>query len=204
MAAMEKRANTDHPIHEILAQRWSPRAFADRPVEREKLLRLFEAARWAASSFNEQPWRFIVGTRDEPEQYEKVLSCLNEYNRQWASLAPVVMLGLTKKTFSKNGKPNRVHQHDLGLAMGNLVAQATAEGLFVHQMAGIEPDKVREVFNVPDDFEPQTGCAIGYVGDASLLPESFREAEVSPRERKPLEAFVFANAFGEPAAFVKR
>ncbi|MEX0654129.1 MAG: nitroreductase family protein [Phycisphaeraceae bacterium] len=200
---MEKPATPDHAIHDLLERRWSPRAFDARPVEKEKLLRLFEAARWAASSFNEQPWRFIVGTKDEPAQYEKVLSCLVEFNRNWAKGAPVVMLTVTKTAFSKNDKPNRVHQHDLGLAMGNLSVQATAEGLFLHQMAGIEQEKVREVFGVPAGYEAQTACAIGYAGDPSTLPEAMRKDETAPRERKPLRAFVFDGTFGEAAAWVE-
>ncbi|MEX0744313.1 MAG: nitroreductase family protein [Phycisphaeraceae bacterium] len=200
--AMEKPATPDHPIHELLARRWSPRAFADRPIEADKLLRLFEAARWAASSFNEQPWRFFVATADDAEQYEKVLSCLVEFNAMWARGAPVVMLTATKKTFSRNGKVNRVHQHDLGLAMGNLSTQATAEGLFLHQMAGIEPDRMREVFELPDDFEPQTACAIGYPGDPQTLPEQYREGETAPRKRMPLSAFVFGPRFGKSSSIV--
>ncbi|MFA9478026.1 nitroreductase family protein [Phycisphaerales bacterium AB-hyl4] len=201
---MDKPAKPNHEILDVLSRRWSPRAFDSRPVEQDKLLRLFEAARWSASSFNEQPWRFIVGTKDDPEQYEKVLSCLVEFNASWASGAPVVMLGLTKKTFTRGGKFNRVHQHDLGLAMGNLSAQATAEGLFLHQMAGIEPDRVREVFNVPEDFEPQTGCAIGYGGDPQSLPEKMRDDEVAPRTRKAFDEFIFGEAFGKPSPLVQR
>lgn len=197
---MEKPADTKHPVLDVIKRRWSPRAFSDRPVEPQKLKRLFEAARWAASSFNEQPWRFIIATRDQPEAFEKVLACLAEGNQAWAKHAPLLGLTLSKKTFSRNGKPNRVHIHDIGLAMGNLSLQAMAMDLFVHQMAGVELEKVVETFAVPDDFEPVAGFAVGYAGDPGQLPESWmREAEQAPRARKDFAEFVFAGQFGEPA-----
>ena len=139
---MEKPAPTDHPIEEILRRRWSPRAFSDRIVEPEKLQSLWEAARWAASSFNEQPWYFIVATKQKLEEHARLLSCLVEKNQQWARLAPVLMVSIAKLNFEKTGKPNRHAFHDVGLAMGNMLVQATALGLFVHQMAGFSPEKV--------------------------------------------------------------
>lgn len=200
---MEKPARTDQPIVDLLARRWSPRAFSDRPVEPEKVRRLFEAARWAASSYNEQPWRFIIAAKDQPEAFQKVLSCLAEANRAWARNAPLIGLTLASKTFSRNGKPNRVNIHDIGLAMGNLTVQATAMDLFVHQMAGIEMGRIPSVFDVPDDFEPATGFAIGYAGDPQTLPEAWmRESELAPRERKPLNEIVFGGKFGEPSPLV--
>src|SRR5262249_24197399 len=129
-----KEATPDHPIHEILARRWSPYAFADRPVSKADLLSLFEAARWAPSSYNEQPWSYIVATRDEPAEFERVLSCLVEGNQAWAKAAPVLAIGCTKLVFALNGKPNAAAVHDLGVAAGNLCAEATARGLYVHQM----------------------------------------------------------------------
>src|SRR5438132_14178221 len=151
---MEKPALTDYPIEEILARRWSPRAFADRKVEPDELRTLFEAARWAPSSFNEQPWSFIVATKDQPEEYAQLLSCLLDKNQQWAQLAPVLMVSVAKLKFEKTGKPNRHEFHDVGLAMGNMLVEATALGLFVHQMAGFSPEKVREIYGVPEEFEP--------------------------------------------------
>ena len=200
---MEKPAQTQYPILDVLKRRWSPRAFSDRPVEEQKLRRLFEAARWAASSFNEQPWRFIVATTDQPEAYEKLLSCLVEKNQQWARGAPFLMITLAKQSFSQNGKPNRVAIHDVGAAMAQFTAQATAMDLFVHQMAGIQMDRIREVYNVPDDFDPVAGCAVGYAGEAGQLPEEFRQSEQSPRQRKPFDAFVFGDRFGEAATLVQ-
>ena len=194
---MEKPAPTDYPIEEIIRRRWSPRAFADRPVEREKLASLFEAARWAPSSFNEQPWSFIVATKDKPEEYARLLSCLMEKNQQWAQLAPVLAVSVAKLNFAKNGKPNRHAFHDVGLAMGTMLVQATALGLFVHQMAGFSADKVREAFAVPEGFEPVAAVAIGYAADPEVLPEAFREQEVGARQRNPISEFVFAGAWGE-------
>lgn len=200
---MEKQAHPDHPIHDLIARRWSPRAFADRLVEPDKIKRLFEAARWSASSFNEQPWRFIVAARDQPEAFERVLSCLTQGNQAWAGSAPLLILTVAKKTFSKNGKPNRVHVHDIGLTMATLATQAMDMGLSVHQMAGVELDKVRETFNVPDDFDPVTAAAVGYAGDAVQLPEEWmRESETAPRTRKPLSEIVFTGAFGESSPLV--
>ena len=144
-----KRAKPDHPIHELLASRWSPYGFADRPVSDDDLRSLFEAARWAPSSYNEQPWRYIVATKANPEEFERLLSCLVEGNQAWAKAAPVLALGCTSLNFVRNGKPNAAAVHDLGLASASLVLEATARGLFVHQMIGILPDKARELYQHP-------------------------------------------------------
>ncbi len=168
-------------------------------VEPEKLASLFEAARWAPSSFNEQPWSFIVTTKDHAERHAQMLSCLVEKNQQWARLAPVLMVSVAKLNFAKNGKPNRHAFHDVGLAMATMLVQATALGLFVHQMAGFSVDKVRETFHVPDGFEPVAAVAIGYAADSDVLPETFREQEVGPRQRKPISEFVFEDDWGKPS-----
>src|SRR5262245_27843913 len=155
--AMEKLADTTYPIEPLLQQRWSPRAFAVRSVEPAKLLRLWEAARWSASCSNQQPWYFLVATREDEAEYARMLSCLRENNQQWASQAPVLMVSVAKLSFDMNGQPNRYAFHDVGLGVANLIVQATALGLCVHQMAGFYPDKVRELYGVPDDFEPVAG-----------------------------------------------
>src|SRR5262245_42331601 len=129
-------AATDYPVHELIARRWSPYAFADRPVSQDDLRALFEAARWAPSSYNEQPWSYLVATRDQPAELERLLSCLVEPNQVWARLAPVLALGCTSLSFTRNGQPNAAAVHDLGLASANLVLEATARGLSVHQMIG--------------------------------------------------------------------
>src|SRR3954469_5634252 len=144
-----KDARPDHPIHELLAKRWSPYAFADRPVPEDDVRALFEAARWAASSYNEQPWSYIVATKEDPEAFKKLLSCLVEPNQAWAAAAPVLAIGCTSLKFARNGQPTAGALHDLALASGNLPFEATARGLHVHQMAGILPDKVRELYKVP-------------------------------------------------------
>ena len=201
---MEKPANTDYPIEEILRRRWSPRAFSDRMVETEKLKSLFEAARWAPSSFNEQPWSFIVATKQKQEEHARLLSCLVEKNQQWARLAPVLMVSIAKLSFEKTGKPNRHAFHDVGLAMGNLLVQATASGLFVHQMAGFSEEKVREIYGVPESHEPVAGVAIGYPADVDVLPEPFRERELASRSRKSIDTFVFQGRWGDVSPIVSK
>ncbi len=197
---MEKPANTQYPILTTLEKRWSPRSFSDRPVETTKLKQLFEAARWSASSYNEQPWRYVLAPKSDEPLYQKVFECLVEANQSWAKLAPVLGLTFAKKTFSKNGKPNRVAQHDVGASMAQLSAQAAAVDLYVHQMAGIELDAIVEAFAVPDDFEPVAGFAIGYGGDPGQLPDELRDAETSERSRKPFTELVYGETFGKPSA----
>ena len=200
---MEKPAETQYPIEEILRRRWSPRAFSDRPVEPEKLQSLFEAARWAASSFNEQPWNFIVATKQKPEEHARLLSCLVEGNQRWAREAPVLMVSVAKLNFDKTGKPNRHAFHDVGLAVENMIVQATALGLFVHQMAGFSPEKVREIYGVPDGFEPVAAMAIGYGLAADELPEAFREFELGARSRKPVRQFRVRGSLGRDSIGVR-
>jgi nitroreductase len=198
----EKQASADYPIQELLAKRWSPYAFQDRPVPEDDLRSLFEAARWAASSFNEQPWTYIVATKEYPEQFQQVLSCLVEFNQVWAKAAPVLALGIASLTSARNGQVNRAAVHDLGLAAGNLLVEATARGLVVHQMLGIFPDKARQVFDIPEGFEAWTAIAIGYRGDPTSLPDALREREHLPRQRKPLRQFVFSGKWGSPSPLV--
>jgi len=199
---MRKLAETRYPIHELLRERWSPRAFADRMVEPEELRSLLEAARWAPSSFNEQPWSFIVATKQHPGEYERLLSCLVEGNVRWAQHAPVLMLSVAKLAFERNGKPNRHAFHDVGLAVENMVIQATALGLAVHQMAGFHVDKARELFSIPDGHEPVAALVLGFPGDPAGLPEDLREREVAPRIRKALESFVFSGQWGQSSPLV--
>ena len=196
---MTKPASTDYPIHNLLAQRWSPYAFADRPVSESDLRSLFEAARWAASSYNEQPWSYFVATKSEPAEFARLLACLVEPNQAWAQQVPVLALGCTSLNFVRNGQPNAAAIHDLGLASANLTFEATARGLAVHQMIGILPDKAREIFAIPPGVQPWTGLAIGYAADPDSLPEKLRERDLAPRQRKPLAAFVFKGQWGTPS-----
>jgi nitroreductase len=198
-----KQATPDHPIHDLHARRWSPYAFSDRPVSDDDLRALFEAARWAASSYNEQPWRYIVATKAQPEEFARLLSCLVEANQAWAKAAPVLALGCTSLNFALNGKPNAAAVHDLGLASASLTLEATARGLFVHQMIGILPDKAREVYRIPEGVQPLTGLAIGYAASPDALPEKLRERDLAPRKRKPLGEIVFGGQWGTPSGLVK-
>ena len=188
---MRKTAAASHPIAGLIAERWSPRAFLDKPVEREKTTSLFEAARWAPSAYNEQPWRFIYAEKGSPEEYGVMLSCLVEVNQIWAKRAPLLMILVVKKNFDLNGKPNRWAMHDCGLALENLLLQATELGLASHPMAGFSVDAVREAYKVPADFEPITAIAVGYPGEPDMLEGELRERELEARERAPQEKFVF-------------
>lgn len=199
---MHSPTQNDHPIHDLLQKRWSPRAFADKPVEEAKLRSLFEAARWAPSSYNEQPWGFLVATKANPVEYQRLLECLIEFNQSWAGKAPVLILPVARLTFEKNGKENRHALHDVGLAVGALVTQATHEGLVAHQMAGILIDKARETFGIPQGWEAVTAIAIGYEGDPDSLPDGLKERELAPRTRKALASMVFTGAFGKTSPLV--
>ena len=199
---MEKPAETRYPIHDLLKRRWSPRAFSERPVERDTLRSLLEAARWAPSSSNEQPWNFIVATKDDQAEHGRLLSCLVEGNRLWAQHAPVLMVSVARVSFEEDGKPNRHAYYDVGQAVADLSVQATALGLMVHQMAGFHPDKVRELYGVPKEFEPVAAIALGYPGDPQSLPEKLRKRELASRERKPLAEFVFTGRWGQTSPVV--
>ena len=194
---MEKLAITDYLIHDLIRRRWSPRAFADRPVEAEKLASLFEAARWAPSSFNGQPWHYIVATKDDRASFERLLNCLRPQNVQWAQHAPVLIIAVAQLAMSPERGPNRHAFHDVGLANENLVLQAVALGLVAHQMAGFFPDKARATFNIPEGYEALTAIAVGYPGDPENLPPETKARELQPRERRPLGEFVFADGWGQ-------
>ena len=199
---MRKPAPADRPIHPLLAERWSPYAFTGEGVGDADLLALFEAARWAASSYNEQPWRFIVARREEPETFEKVLSCLVPFNQGWARHAPVLALGLVRTRRPGDGSPNVAAEHDLGLAAASLTVEATHRGLSVHQMSGIVADRIREAYALPGDVLPLTALAIGHAAPLETTPEDMRDRQARPRERRPLPEFVFGERWGEPAAFL--
>ena len=196
-----KLANTDHPVHELVAKRFSPYAFANRDVSLEDLRSLFEAARWAPSSYNEQPWSYIVATRLDPAESERLLSCLVEGNQAWAKAAPVLALGVARTRFLRNDKPNAAAKHDLGSASAHLTFEATARGIAVHQMIGIVPERARELYGIPDHSEALTGLAIGYASEASEAPENLRKRDEAPRERKSLEEFVFRGSYGKANPF---
>lgn len=195
---METLTEKEIQIHPLIKKRWSPRAFFNRSVEKEKLLQLFEAARWAPSSYNEQPWRFIVATKENPAAFGLLFDCLTEKNQRWAVSAPVLMLSIAKTHFERNGKPNRHAYHDVGLAMGNLLTQATSMGLYVHQIAGFSTERARELLQIPEGYEPVAMIAIGYLGNFRQLPEDLQEREQAPRKRKELNDIVFSEMWGNP------
>jgi nitroreductase len=200
---MEKPAETHVPIHDLLARRWSPRAFAEQPVESDKLASLFEAARWAPSSSNEQPWRFVVATKDDPAAYDRLLACLLEGNRKWAFRAPVLLVSVARTQFEDDGKPNRHAVHDAGMALENLLLQATALGLVAHPMAGFNIEQARADLKIPADFEPVAMVAVGYPGDPALLPDYLQQREANPRERTPVSGFVYAGLWDAPLVLPK-
>ncbi len=185
---MQRNAPTDHAIQPFFVGRYSPYVFdPERPLQRDDLLALFEAARWAMSSYNAQPWRYIVGVRQEaPELWEQVLGCLIESNRAWAKHAPVLAIGCLRREFEYNGKPNPCAAHDLGAASAFLTVEAAARGIQVHQMAGIEHQRVISTFGLDGGEEPLTGLAIGYPGDLGEVDEKLAARDRKPRERRPL------------------
>ncbi|MFB3921163.1 MAG: nitroreductase family protein [Terriglobia bacterium] len=188
MDLAENKQVNKYPLLDIIARRWSPRQFSSRPVEPEKLLTLFQAARWAPSSFNQQPWSFILARREDAANYARLLSVLAEKNAEWARTAPVLALSVAQRDFDRTGRPNRHAWHDVGQAVAYLTLQATALGLSVHQMAGFDAARAREVLAIPEGYEPVAAIALGYVDDPTRPPE---------RTRRPTSEFVFEGEWGK-------
>jgi nitroreductase len=184
----------DHEIETLFLKRWSPRALNGQPVSAGDLARLFEAARWAPSTYNEQEWRFLYAHR-EGRHWDTFLSILMEANQVWCKNAGVLIVVLSHKVFSKNGKPNPVHTFDSGLASENLMLQAAAMGLVAHGMAGFDRGKARAALKVPDDYEVEAMIAVGHPGDTSVLPAELAEREV-PSGRKPIGEIAREGVFG--------
>jgi len=201
---MKNPAPAEFPIHELIRERWSPRAFSEKEVAPETLCSLFEAARWAPSSSNEQPWSFIVATRNDAENFDKALQPLVEFNVNWAKHAAVLGFAVCQLAFAKNKAPNRNAQYDTGAAMALLLVEATGRGLFVHQMAGFDPETAREVFRIPAGWDAIAAFAIGYPGDPASLPQPLRDRELAPRIRKPTREFVMTGEWGQTAPFLKQ
>jgi len=179
-------------VEGLFLRRWSPRAFADKDVSNDDLKKIFEAARWAASSYNEQPWRFFLGRRGD-STYQKIFDSLVEFNQGWAKSAPLLILSVGSNKFAQNGKPNQYSIHDTGAATAYLSLQATALGLHTHSMAGFDHAKARRAFNVSADYDIGAVTALGYLGDPNTLHDQMREQETSPRQRKSLSEFVLAD-----------
>lgn len=193
-----KQAPAVEGVLPVIHHRWSPRSFANREVSAADLALVFEAARWAASSYNEQPWRFLVGTR-KSDTYKKILSALMPFNQAWATSAPVLILGVARTKFTHNSSPNSVALYDLGAATAYLTLQAASLGISTHSMAGFDARVAREVFAIPEEFQPAAVTALGYQGEPAALPnEQFIASEVEPRRRKPLSEIALS-AWDEPA-----
>lgn len=183
-----KKSNpVDYKVLDVIEKRWSPRAFSDKLIAKQDILTMLEAARWAASAFNEQPWRFIVAPKDQSKDYEKALSCLRKGNQSWAINAPLIILTVVKTTFSNTGGENKNARYDLGQAVSALVLQAAKLDIYAHQMAGIYPEKVKEKYHLSDEHEAVTAIALGYLGDLEQLPADLQEREKSARVRKSIE-----------------
>ena len=183
---------TNVPVEKLFLERWSPRSFADKRVSDEDLKSIFTAAAWAASSYNEQPWRFVLGRKGDAT-WQKIFDSLMALNQGWAKDAPVLYASVAKKTFSHNQMANGVAAHDVGAASATASLQAAALGLHTHGMAGFDREKLRAAFAVPEDFEPVACWALGYRGDPEALPDPYKGMETSPRQRKPLDQFVFSS-----------
>jgi nitroreductase len=180
-----------------IRERYSPRAFSDKKIDQEKIDAMFEAARWAPSSFNGQAWRFIYATKDTPDMWDKLFDALGAFNQKWVKSAYMLILTVARKTYEHNGKPYKHNWHDVGLSVGNMMNQVTAMGLYMHQMGGFSPEKAAENISLPIEYEPVTMIAVGYKGDISVLPEDLQEQEKQERTRKPLNDIVFTSSFDE-------
>lgn len=186
-------------IVDLIKNRWSPYSFSGRPVEESKMRTMLEAARRAPSSNNEQPWIFVFTTRDEPEKFNDFLGFLVETNQLWAKNAYALMISMARTKFSYKGRPNRHAFHDTGMAVGNLLIQATSMGVYVHQMAGFSVEKVKQYFNLDDSIEPVAVMAIGYLGDGSGLTEELRKRDDKRRPRKEINEFAFKDNLNNSA-----
>jgi nitroreductase len=201
---LAEEGSAKEKIHPLIAQRRTRRAFSSRFVEPQTLRTLLEAARWAPSSMNEQPWRFIIARREKAEEFERLLHCLLEFNIRWAKHAPILMLTVAKLNFTIGGESNRHAFYDVGQAMAALTCQASAVSLTVSQMAGFDVQKARSVYSIPPDYDPVVAAAIGYHGDPAILPEKLQQKEFAPRRRNSAEEFVFESEWGRPADCTKQ
>ena len=196
---MHKPADTKYPLEPLIRDRWSPVCFTSKKIEPTVLGSLFEAARWAPSSYNEQPWGFCLATQDQPQEFAAMLGCLAEANQEWVKNAYGLVISVAKLTFDRNGKPNRHAYHDVGLATQNLFIQALSQGIYCHPMAGFDMEKARAVLTIPATHEAVAAIAIGYpAADLSCFSSGLRQRDESGRLRKPLNQMVFTGAFGKP------
>lgn len=189
-------------IHDLIKKRYSTRTFSEELIDGDVVLSLFEAARWSPSGGNEQPWRFIVAGKNDPENYWKVFSALADGNKLWAKNAPLLVVGIAKLDRGIDKKLNKYAFYDLSSAITNLTLQATSKNLYVRQMGGFNPLIIRELFDIPENFEPAIVFAVGFRSEESDIPENVKQREQAPRTRKPLNEIVFSGKFGTPANFV--
>ncbi|BCL79461.1 nitroreductase family protein [Ktedonobacteria bacterium brp13] len=193
VTTLHKPASAQYPIHDLISHRWSPRAFSDQPVDQATLKSLFEAARWAASAANKQPWNFIYATRENPEAFERLAAILVEANSVWAKNASVLILTVAKR--GEYAGHEYTTYYELGMAVGNLVTQAVELGLATHQMGGFDKAKAIADLNIPEGYDPITVLAVGYPGNHETLPETLREREIAERTRKAQDEFVFEGSW---------
>lgn len=201
LSAMLSRRNpaaADHAIHQLLRERWSARAFDERDIEHDVLLRIFEAARWSPSNANEQPWRFMIARRSDEASFARLLGALNPGNQIWVRRASLMGFSVARLISERTGQPNRWAWYDTGQSMAHLSVQATHEGLIVHQMAGWDAARARDACDIPDGFEPVTAFAIGYPGDPAMLEEQAQKREVAPRQRRLLAESLYESHWGAP------
>lgn len=192
---MTKSTEFEFPVTNLIEQRRSRRAYSSKAVEPEKIKSLFEAARWAPSSVNEQPWFYLYATREQPELWNKIFDTLTPGNKIWAKDAPLLIVAMYRKNFTHIDRPNSAAKFDLGAANAFLSLEATNLGLNVHQMGGFEKQKAIESLNIPDTHDPVVIMAIGYLGDIESLPQNLKEREVAPRERYTQDFFVLNKTF---------
>ncbi|OPZ99271.1 MAG: malonic semialdehyde reductase [Bacteroidetes bacterium ADurb.Bin408] len=181
-----KSAITDYPVLELIKNRWSPRSFSPEPVKKEILFSLFEAARWAPSAYNEQPWHFIVAHKEDNKLYPLIINTLVPFNKQWASFAPVLIVCVASKFFSHNGKPNSYASYDCGQAVAYLTMQALSHDIYVHQMGGFDKESLRNNLKIPDDKEIINVMALGYRDTPDKLSEEMKKTELAERQRKKM------------------
>ena len=190
----------DNPIHKLFLKRWSPRAMSGEVIDDQKIKSIFEAARWAPSSYNEQPWRYIIARKEQPEKFNKLVSCLEDSNQVWAQHASVLALAFARTTFERNGKVNKAAFHDLGAAASFMSFEATSRGIAVHQIIGLHPNVVNEKYEVPDEYQVLTALAIGYADLSPNTDNVHAERDNTMRSRKKITEFVFRDDWGKALA----
>ena len=200
---IQKPALSEHPINTLINDRWSPRAFNSKTVENTTLMSLFEAARWAASCNNSQPWRFIIAKSEDKDAHDNAISCFNERNQRWVKNAPVIGFVCAYKLMP-NEKPNRTYFYDTGMAMAHFSLQALEHNLYLHQAGGILIDKIIADYSIPAGVDVVCGFGLGYQGEAAILPDELAERELEPRKRNSITEFTFSNSFGESSNIFKK